>query len=150
MKCNFAYFLVFIFLIGCKSNVYNEIVNYIHSKCNSGSWSCEVRMKDIVRFKWDKFYVFNIHATEDEMGKVMNLNYNGWEDLTWQFVFCYKGEIVYRKVFYYNPDYPETINFYFNDTLYCQEYTPKTAIFKVNREESDQEVYTLIPVRGNG
>ncbi len=77
--------LVFLFLLSCSllyscNRRYNEPLNnqvseYIRKSCQENK-PCKIQLKDATDFSWDKFYFFNEAVEDNEIGRIVGINFS--------------------------------------------------------------------------
>jgi len=95
MKIYILILLVSISIYGCNersSSMESKIVNHIDS-CNY----CEIILKDITTFSWEKVYIFNTPASLEEIEKAIGSQYPNYKEFTRAWIFMKSNRIIYSE-----------------------------------------------------
>ena len=79
MTINTVVILVAIAVVsGCKSSVEDRLISKINQECgNQTKPGCEIALKDVTPFEWDKLYFFGAWTTPDSIAKIIGFAYEG-------------------------------------------------------------------------
>jgi len=68
-------------------NLRDDIIKTIDDKCVNNN-TCQIRMKDITNFKWDKVVIFQVGSSSEEVSKALGFEYNKSTDLISGIIFA--------------------------------------------------------------
>ncbi|WP_127579444.1 hypothetical protein [Paenibacillus koleovorans] len=102
--------LVF-FIAGCttSADVREKVINDINSKCVNSA--CQITLKDIIDFKWDKIIIFQVGSSSAEISKTAGVEYKGKTDLMSGMLFLLDNKIVHEEKVPYDPEQPSKLQF---------------------------------------
>lgn len=129
-------------LSACSTTKVEEISERIKSSCAAGN-TCQIRIRDLTTFEWDRMYVFDYSAELYDIEQALGTPFPDFVQFKRRIVFLKNGNIVYRE------DQPTNIEkhldgevfFAIPDTEVYRQFTPDTAIFKVERKPIYDGVY---------
>lgn len=141
--------IVFTLIGGCKEPIKDAIAAKFEEKCK-GDTICQIDLKEVTNFKWDKFYIVKAGVNPD---KALGFRYPYWEDVANRIIFVAGNVVTYHEDEF--PD-PETkpkggviFNIYNHDASYSS-FSSNNAVFTVKKATVDDLVYyELTPVRGD-
>lgn len=145
---------VFLFLIiilfGCQSNIQRKIINFIEKRCDNQD-SCQITMKDITNFRWEKMYVFEPSVRLDQINKVLGFKYEYFEDIARRIIFTVGDKVVYHEddcPFSEEKSYKKIFFSFYNDSVHYEIFTLESAVFRVKKKfEKNSIYYELIQVK---
>jgi hypothetical protein len=123
------------------NSVEGRLVANINKSCRSSN-VCTIRVRDATNFDWDKMYVFEYTATEDEIIKVIGLPLPRYDEFKRKMIFVSGGKLAYSEA---EPtDIESLINeqivFGIPDNESYREFGPD-PLFEVNKKSFSRGVY---------
>lgn len=140
---------LFLLLFGCQAKetyLTQNIIKSIDNGCGKNN-TCQIRMKDITDFKWDKMVVFQVGSSDVEVSKALGVEYKNSTDLISGLVFAYQGKIVHEERVPYDPEKPSKLNYIVKKQFEkpnSASFTPQNAIFRGTKETIDGVSYYSI------
>lgn len=128
------------------NKISNKIIDYIDEHCDKDN-SCLFTMDDIIDFKWDKLLMYKIGSSNNEISKLLGVEFNKSVDVSVGIVFVYRGRIVYQERKTSNVELPEDLTFYIGNVNELPQYmvnTPSEAYYKGVRECYNGKYYYSI------
>ncbi|MDN3583835.1 hypothetical protein [Mucilaginibacter flavus] len=144
MKKRLLYLLLFTATLyaGCSNNnIEHNIGKKIQDECKTDS--CTLVMAQIVKFKWDKMYVFNAPVSLEVINQALGVKYPYYVEFTRPIIFMNGSEIVHYENNKSNVEslIAGQVIFDYPDSLKYQVYTPKKSTFKVMQKKFNDGVY---------
>ena len=128
------------FLTGCKTGIKDRLITKIEQNYGSSMNStCEISLKEVTPFKWDRLYLFGAWISSDSIGRVIGINYqeDGVRDDYRRMLFTLDEKIVYEEDFESFDYDTSTINFLgIPDSLMNTNphfLTPEKSVFLIKR-----------------
>ncbi len=142
--------IVVILLIICASSLYvfkeqakfsAQLLNFIHRNC-SKTEICEIDIREITNFKWDKFYYFSEGVTLDDK-KYEPFSYVDHGLADHQIIFVKDDTIVYseRLKTGIEKKVKNEVTFDYNNFRNVQEYIASDSLFQVEKRPIDGQGY---------
>lgn len=153
-KIAFITGLSIVVLFSCNGNIKGRLIEKIEHTCDKSNPNCEIAMKDVTKFEWQRMYVFGSFIMPDSISRAIKLRYDGEvvpDDCT-RILFTSDKSVVYEEdlknndrssVLYFNEDDNK------KTTLEMPYFTPATAMFSIKKEKKSDckncHVYYLTP-----
>lgn len=130
--------------LSCRNSAGQHIETLISlkaEKCLTNA-KCEVKIRDLTDFEWEKMYAFNYPISLESIENAINAPYPYYEEFTRPLIFISKGKIVYHEN---NPSNVEglldgQVVFALPDSLAFGQYL-YSDIFIVNKRTSANGIY---------
>src|SRR6185436_10946050 len=123
------------------NNVEGRLVANIKKNCQ-GPTVCKIRLRDVTNFDWDKVYVFDYTATEDEIAKVVGFPLPRYDQFRRKMIFVDAGKLAYSEA------EPTDIESLINDQIVFgipdnESYREfgRDPLFEVNKRSFSRGVY---------
>ncbi|HEX8328316.1 MAG TPA: hypothetical protein VF629_12295 [Hymenobacter sp.] len=139
-------------ITGCKTGMTDRLINKVSQDCgNIEKPICNLSLREVTPFQWDRLYFFGAWITSDSISKVTGIHYhgNGVRDDYRRMIFTLNNEIVYEEDFESFDYNNSVINFLeIPDSLMNTKphfLTPINAVFlvkKVKIEGSCKDCYS--------
>jgi len=132
-------------LVGCQPKdtiLTKNIVKSIDNECGENG-TCQIQMKDVTNFKWDKMVVFGLGSSNAEISKALGVEYDGPTDCVSGVVFVYNHKIVDEEIVPYYPEHPNKLQYFVGESgthedPSCLSFTPENAIFQARKEKLEK------------
>lgn len=135
--------LSLLLLVGCQAKDTILTKNIVKAIDNEGgeNGTCQIRMKDVTNFKWDKMVMYGLSSSNEEVSKALGVAYDVPTDLVSGLVFAYNHKIVGEEIVPYYPEYPNRLQYWTRgeSTSFCLSFTPDNAIFEGSREKREKK-----------
>lgn len=143
-------FLAFLTLIisGCQKekSLSDQIIRIIDDKCSLGK-VCDISLKEITTFKWDKVVVFQVGSSSKEISDALGFKYEGSTDLMSGLIFTLDNKVVYEEMIPYQTERPNNLQVFIDKKVNEPNNVVlnfNDAILKGNKDKVDDITYYSI------
>lgn len=142
-----------ILLVGCqnKSILSDQIIKEIDSKCKLDNiCSVSIQLQKVTTFEWDKVAIFQVGSSNEEISKILGVNYKGSTDLMSGMIFLMNNKIVYEEKIPYYPDRPSKFQIMLEtepNKPSCVSFTFNDAVVEGEKEKIDGNIYYSIKTK---
>lgn len=132
-----------LFIAGCRNS--NSIAERLYSKCQDKQ-ACQLPLKEVTDFKWDKVYVFPVGASLEEINRVLGFHYKQWEDIGEKIIFVSSKQVVYYEDYFPYPEMKNgTIRFELSNSSYIGNYNNAAFSIEKQKTEGGTFLYLVTP-----
>jgi hypothetical protein len=147
LKCKSVLASIALLLLSsnCSQRFESIIRERIVKQCKPNS-DCIISIKELTNFNWEKFYVFGVTTTLEDMNKALGFNYPYYKEFCRTLVFLENNQIIYHEENASNIERIENneVVFNYSDSVKFACFTPSNAIFEVHKYSSGKgESYIL-------
>ncbi|OPX43988.1 hypothetical protein CLHUN_20130 [Ruminiclostridium hungatei] len=152
-KLNTIFLIILILvLVGCQtkeSYMTENLIKAIDNECGEKN-SCQIQMKDVTNFKWDKVVIFQVGSSNKEISKALDAEYKGATDLISGMVFVYNNQIADEELVPYDPENPNKLQYFIEKKSgepNCLSFSADDAVFEGSKDKIDGTYYYKITAR---
>lgn len=133
--------------INCSSqlNQLEKKVGEIHENCDKPD-SCLFILKNCVDFEWDTVCFIEGVDNPEFVKQFINADYKGYKEGTEPIIFKKNGQVIYYENNIYDIESNKRGSISVSDSMFNNAYiyTPKTAVFRIEKVETSNGVFYIL------